>query len=173
MSQDQIKKFLSAALFFYVLFAAFDIYSDLADGATWRHLGIECALLSSALLGCSLLIWDYLRSRKNISQLHAKLVNLQASAEQFQKNNKAFTQGLSQAIDAQFELWQLSRAEKEVALFLMKGFSLKEIGQLRESSERTVRSQSNSIYQKSSLSGRAELTAFFLEDLLSSSQPNS
>lgn len=74
--------------------------------------------------------------------------------------------GLSAAIDAQFERWQLTPAEREVAMLLLKGLSHKEIAAVRDASERTVRQQARSIYAKANLSGRAALSAFFLEDLL-------
>jgi DNA-binding NarL/FixJ family response regulator len=54
-----------------------------------------------------------------------------------------------------------------VALLLVKGLALKDVAQVRATSERTVRQQSLAIYRKSGLAGRAELAAFFLEDLLS------
>ena len=54
----------------------------------------------------------------------------------------------------------------QIAFLIIKGFSLKEIASLRGTSEKTVRDQSSKIYLKTNLSGRAELTAFFLEDLL-------
>jgi DNA-binding CsgD family transcriptional regulator len=75
-------------------------------------------------------------------------------------------QGLGQAIDDQFERWGLTAAEREVALLMLKGLSHKEIAAVRESSERTVRQQARAIYAKANLSGRAALSAFFLEDLL-------
>jgi DNA-binding NarL/FixJ family response regulator len=53
-----------------------------------------------------------------------------------------------------------------VALLLLKGLSFKEIAQVRNASERTVRQQALAVYAKSGLGGRAELAAFFLEDLL-------
>ena len=49
---------------------------------------------------------------------------------------------------------------------LLKGFSHKEIAALRETSERTIREQARAVYRKAGLSGRASLSAFFLEDLL-------
>ena len=49
---------------------------------------------------------------------------------------------------------------------LLKGLSLKEIADIRHTTEKTARAQSGSIYAKSGLSGRSELAAFFLEDLL-------
>ncbi|MBW2281204.1 MAG: response regulator transcription factor [Deltaproteobacteria bacterium] len=74
--------------------------------------------------------------------------------------------GLGDAIDAQFGRWKLTPAEREVALLMLKGLSHKEISAARESSERTVRQQARAIYAKANLSGRAALSAFFLEDLL-------
>ena len=53
-----------------------------------------------------------------------------------------------------------------MALLLLKGLSLKEIAQIRATSERTIRAQALSLYGKAGLSGRAALSAFFLEDLL-------
>ena len=53
-----------------------------------------------------------------------------------------------------------------MALLLLKGLSLKEISLVRGVSEKTARAQSFAVYAKSGLGGRAELSAFFLEDLL-------
>jgi DNA-binding CsgD family transcriptional regulator len=74
--------------------------------------------------------------------------------------------GLSQAIDAQFSRWSLSPSEREVAMLLLKGLSLKEVAGARRASEATVRQQAQSVYRKAHVSGRAELSAHFLEDLL-------
>jgi len=49
---------------------------------------------------------------------------------------------------------------------LLKGFSHKRIARTTQTSERTVRQHSVSIYKKSGLAGRAELSGFFLELLL-------
>lgn len=48
---------------------------------------------------------------------------------------------------------------------------MKDIAALRETSERTVRQQSLAVDRRAGLSGRAELAAFFLEDLLVPEQP--
>ncbi|MPY91348.1 MAG: hypothetical protein GEU99_25990 [Luteitalea sp.] len=74
--------------------------------------------------------------------------------------------GLATAIDAQFERWHLTSAEREVALLILKGLSHKEIAEVRQTTERTIRQQAQAIYGKANLSGRAALSAFFLEDLL-------
>ena len=74
---------------------------------------------------------------------------------------------LGSAIRRQFEAWQLTSAEQEVGLLLLKGLSHKEIAGVRRTSEATIRQQAAAVYQKAGLSGRAALSAFFLEDLLS------
>ena len=79
---------------------------------------------------------------------------------------RTLLKGLGDAIDEQFKLWNLTEAEKEVALLLLKGLSLKEIAQIRATSERTIRAQARALYAKAGLSGRAALSAFFLEDLM-------
>ena len=74
--------------------------------------------------------------------------------------------GLGEAIEGQFDAWELTPAEREIALLLLKGLSLREVATVRSTSERTVRQQARSVYRKAGLSGRAALSAYFLEDLL-------
>jgi DNA-binding CsgD family transcriptional regulator len=79
---------------------------------------------------------------------------------------RTYLNGLGAAIEEQFSRWNLTEAEREVALLLLKGLSSKEVATVRAVSERTVREQARSIYAKAGLTGRAALSAFFLEDLL-------
>ena len=80
--------------------------------------------------------------------------------------SRSLLNGLGDAIDAQFSRWNFTEAEREVALLLLKGLSVKEIASVRATSERTIRAQAAALYAKAGLSGRAALSAFFLEDLL-------
>lgn len=79
---------------------------------------------------------------------------------------RSHLKGLGDAIEVQFSRWNLTEAEREVALLLLKGLSSKEVAAVRATSERTVREQARSIYSKAGLTGRTALSAFFLEDLL-------
>jgi DNA-binding CsgD family transcriptional regulator len=65
-----------------------------------------------------------------------------------------------------FEEWGLTPAEKDVALFAIKGMSTAEIAGLRATSEGTVKAQTNAIYRKAGVSGRAQLLSLFIEDLM-------
>jgi DNA-binding CsgD family transcriptional regulator len=86
--------------------------------------------------------------------------------QRWRSEARSLLNGLGEAIEAQFSRWNLTDAEREVALLLLKGFSLKEIAGLRATSERTIRGQARALYSKAGLTGRAALSAFFLEDLL-------
>lgn len=86
--------------------------------------------------------------------------------QRWRSESRVLLNGLGEAIDAQFNRWSLTDAEREVALLLLKGLSTKEIAALRASSERTVREHARAIYSKAGLTGRAALSAYFLEDLL-------
>ena len=79
---------------------------------------------------------------------------------------RAALEGLGRAIDAQFDAWRLTPAERAVALLVLKGYGHKQIAALTERSERTVRQHAGAVYEKAGLGGRAELSAYFLQDLM-------
>jgi DNA-binding NarL/FixJ family response regulator len=82
------------------------------------------------------------------------------------ERSRTAMEGLARAIDERFDAWGLTPTEREIALLLLKGKSHKEIAYATGRSERTVRQHAVSVYEKSGLAGRAELSAFFLEDLM-------
>ncbi len=65
-----------------------------------------------------------------------------------------------------FNDWGLTPAEKDVALFALKGLTSSEIAELRNTSEGTVKAQTNSIYRKAEVTGRPQLLSLFIDDLL-------
>ncbi|PRX37570.1 regulatory protein, luxR family [Meinhardsimonia xiamenensis] len=65
-----------------------------------------------------------------------------------------------------FDEWGLTPAERDVAFLALKGCSIAEIARLRETSEGTVKAQTNAIYRKAGVSGRAQLLSLFLDDLM-------
>lgn len=69
-------------------------------------------------------------------------------------------------LQEKFAEWGLTAAERDVALFAVKGMSLAEIASLRETSEGTVKAQTNAIYRKAGVSGRPQLLSLFIEDLM-------
>jgi len=142
-----------------VVLIGWDLFVDYGQGVSAWHLASEFAIFLIALSG-AVLMWQQL------DRTRSDLVNALVEAEQWKKESNELIQGLGLAIERQFERWQLTNAEAEVGLLLLKGLSHKEIAAVRQTSERTVREQSRALYRKSGLSGRSSLSAFFLEDLL-------
>jgi DNA-binding NarL/FixJ family response regulator len=144
-----------------------DIAIDSRDGTDFWHLVIEGSISLISMLGGFYLFkgtFNLKRSLKNEKELSLRLSR---DSKEWNEKSQKFLQGLSLSIDEQLTKWQLTKSEKEVAFLLLKGFSFREIGEIRGTAEKTARSQSASIYSKSALGNRSQLSAFFLEDLLS------
>jgi DNA-binding CsgD family transcriptional regulator len=160
------RKRIALVLIFTCMFYLYDLADDWVDGEPLFHLIAESICISISL-GVSVILWRSSFRSFEISEslFREKLALTESETARWKNDATRLIEGLSQAIDDQFGRWKLTYAEKEVALLLLKGFSYNEIAAIRSTSERTVREQSSGIYQKSKLTGRAQLAAFFLEDL--------
>lgn len=157
---------LLGALAAIAFLISWDLHSDYREGAGWLHLALELAVLALAAGLFTRILIQRLRAGRRIHQLERSLSARTAEAEAWRDRYRDTLDGLGRAIQSQFETWSLSAAEAEIALLLLKGLSLKEVAAARGTGERTVREQARAIYRKAGLSGRSELSAFFLEDLL-------
>lgn len=147
-------KYLPATvLFFAMSFFIYDIISDLIsndDGIF--HITIELLVF----IAISIVLFYELQ--------HVKSLDKEIKIE---KSKTARLAGeLLTVMREQFSQWGLSPSENEVALLLIKGLSMKEIADARSVKEKTIRSQATSIYAKSGCTGRHELAAYFIEDLM-------
>lgn len=85
---------------------------------------------------------------------------------------RAASGAFAEIVDEHFDTWALSEAERDVALLLIKGLSIAEIAALRETKDGTIKAQSNAIYRKSGVAGRAQLVSLFIEELMADSITN-
>jgi DNA-binding CsgD family transcriptional regulator len=132
-------------------------------------IGVELIKILPVVLmsvGVVLLFRVTTKQREEQLSLMRDLEVARLQGQRWRAESRTLLNGLGEAIDAQFTRWNLTEAEREVALLLLKGLSVKEISAVRATSERTIRAQSASLYSKAGLTGRAALSAFFLEDLL-------
>lgn len=74
-------------------------------------------------------------------------------------------------LEEHFGAWGLTPAERDVALFSIKGLTNAEIAALRETREGTVKAQLNAIYAKAGVTGRPQLLGLFIEDLMAGPLP--
>jgi DNA-binding CsgD family transcriptional regulator len=133
---------------------AFDLFLEL--------ISITPIVMTS--VGVVLLFQVARRQRDDQAQLIRDLEIARAQGQHWRAEARSHLIGLGKAIEAQFSRWNLTGAERDVALLLLKGLSHKEIATIRASSERTVREQARALYAKAGLTGRSALSAFFLED---------
>ena len=160
------RKLVAAILFGIVIMVTPDLIEDSREVAHWAHLLWEILTTLSALFGVFYLMRDSFKTKHLLADEKQKSKQLQQESEKWREQSKKYVDGLSLEIDLQLQLWGLTNSEKEVAFLLLKGMSLKEVAEIRGTAEKTARAQSMSIYSKAGLSGRSELAAFFLEDLL-------
>ena len=79
---------------------------------------------------------------------------------------RALSTALAESIDDQMDEWRMTRSEKDVAWFIIKGCRFSEIAELRSVKESTARLQATSVYAKAGVSGRAEFVAEVFQPLL-------
>jgi len=162
----QPRLILAAVFSLIAILVAWDLLSDQGAGVDMLHLIVESLVLIIAAGSGLLLLWRHWQQQRHLRELAGQINQARADSVRWRTRYHDTIQGLSQAIQAQFVEWQLSAAESEVALLILKGLSLGEIAAMRQTSERTVRDQARAVYRKSGLSNRASLSAYFLEDLL-------
>ncbi|WP_170401152.1 helix-turn-helix transcriptional regulator [Ruegeria arenilitoris] len=124
------------------------------ESAGFRHLHSFELALSLALIGGLAATIALIRSQnRRVRQMQRQLSVAQGA--------------FAQLIDAQFSDWNLSEAERDVALLSIKGLSIAEIARLRQTKEGTIKAQSAAVYRKAGVAGRLQLLSFFIDELLS------
>lgn len=127
---------------------------------------LEKALIIVGAGGVFFLLKNSREQQQERKHLANALKIARVEGQNWRHSAQTYMNGLGKQIENQFYEWKLSEAEREVGLLMIKGFSHKEIADLRGTAEATVRQQARNIYQKSNLPSKAAFCAYFLEDLL-------
>lgn len=72
----------------------------------------------------------------------------------------------AEILESQFDSWRLTNAERDVALMAIKGYSVAEIADFRNTKEGTIKAQNAAIYRKAGVTGRTQLLSLFIDDLM-------
>lgn len=149
-----------------------DIVLDRPQSWFTAHIAVELGMVVVSLSFAVLIFSRWRRSQQALQQARASLAATtrelaarQAERDVWRANAEQALAGFGVAIDTQFTIWQLTRAEREVALLLLKGLGHKQVAATLGRSERTVRQQAVEVYRKAGVQGRSELAAFFLADI--------
>ncbi len=150
-----------AAIFFLQALSAFFFISDILSSS-----------LSFALAPVSWEMREYLEIFASFGLVTGLILGglaLNAALSERNKARESLRRASSAFVDLmqeKFSEWGLTAAERDVALFSIKGMTTPEIAQLRATSEGTVKAQTNAIYRKAGVSGRSQLLSVFIEDLM-------
>lgn len=157
---------LAVALVSIIVGGTIDLVLD--QPADWIsfHVIFEVLMIAGALLMATTLWLGWYRAHRSMQALSRRLAEGTRERDAWRSSAQRALEGLGHAIDEQFSAWSLTPAEREVALLLLKGYSHKHVARVTDRSERTARQHAMAVYQKAGLAGRAELAAFFLEDLM-------
>jgi DNA-binding NarL/FixJ family response regulator len=117
------------------------------------EIGAAVALLIGLVMSGALLV----QSQRRLGRAEAQL----------KRASSAFMDLLEQS----FTQWGLTPAERDVAFFVLKGFSTQEIAGFRNTSDGTVKAQTNAIYRKAGVTGRGQLMSLFIDDLIADALP--
>ena len=120
--------------------------------AEFSHIMLE--LLATALLAVS--TWLTIR------QLQVLRREVAAGKRQLTLLRTEF----DKVIANRFQAWRLSHSEQDVALLTIKGLSIHDIADTRQTREGTIKAQLSMIFRKAGVSSRTELLALFMDELL-------
>lgn len=149
-------QFACAAVFLYDILA--NLLGLRAAPISWRFYEfIEIGAALGLTLGVGVTGW-----------MLARAMQRQQRAE---RSLRLASGAFMAVLEERFDQWGLTPAERDVALFAVKGLSLADIAALRTTSEGTVKAQSNAIYRKAAVSGRAQLLSLFIDDLMGEALP--
>ena len=94
------------------------------------------------------------------------MTSLARRNEEVESQLKVASGEFFEVLESRFDQWDLTIAEREVGLMSLKGFSVAEVAEMRGKSLGTIKAQNASLYRKAGVSGRAQLMASLMEDLL-------
>lgn len=148
------------------ILAGADLAWDLRSGITFDHVFFTSALAVVAIVGAVYFANQLRTAWRKEKELRRRLEEKYAKTNEWHHEEGELLRNLNRALNRQFDKWEFSPTERDIALHLLKGLSLREIAILRGSTAGTVKQQAHMLYHKAGLSGRAELSAFFLGGLL-------
>jgi DNA-binding CsgD family transcriptional regulator len=166
-----MKRIIALAGIAIALFAILIVVETVQGNEPFTISGLAADVFEKALLALAIAATAYVAlETKSMQRERVDLLNdlarVHGESDKWRSAARAHVDGLSQAMGEQFKAWRLTESEADVALLILKGLTHKEIAQLRGSEEATVRQQAAAVYRKAGLAGRAELGAYFLDDLL-------
>ena len=145
-----------SALFFFQ-----DVANDIKE-----HIATDTAYSFGSALHLFFEILATIGLTLGLIEILTYIKELQKSDEKHELQLKHLTEDFDALVHKRFNKWDLTDAEKDIALFMLRGLSNSEIADLRKVAVGTVRVQSHRVLQKAGASSRTELMSIFMEEFM-------
>ena len=152
--------FIAAVLFVQVVCAAFFVWEIIVTVLGLQVAPISWTFVELIEIGAAVgLVLGVVVGAVALRQAQARSAEAEAA---LRRARSAFRDMLEE----RFDEWSLTPAERDVAMFAIKGFSTQDIAELRGVSEGTIKAQTNAIYRKADVNGRPQLLSVFIDALV-------
>ncbi|QYJ82387.1 helix-turn-helix transcriptional regulator [Shewanella aegiceratis] len=155
-----------ALLVLIMLFKLVDIVADVQLEIPAWHIAQESVLVLLTVIATLYLSRDLMRRSRQVKALAHRLAQADKQIDNLSTQMRTARQEYSQAVASQFDTWGFTKSEQQVAFLILKGLSFKEIAEVRQTKEKTVRQQASTIYGKAEVDGRHTFCAWFMEDFI-------
>lgn len=146
--------------------SANEVANEWWEGEAFSDMADDVAMLCLSLLMVVFFVFEWITQQRAVQRLSEQLDRARGQLAERDADSARISGEYRQVLTKQFTTWQLTPSEQDVVLALLKGLSFKEIAQLRDTREKTVRQHAAHVYRKAGVAGRHELAAWFFEDLL-------
>jgi hypothetical protein len=120
-----LRALLGFVLFVTIVGGGIDLYFDAPESWWSAHVLFELTLIAAAVV-MSIVLWrGWWRSRQTLVETQQVLASFAAERAAWRTSAEQALASFSQAVDGRFAVWQLTPAERDVALRLLKGHSHK------------------------------------------------
>ena len=154
----------------FVLFVfgtgAVEVISEFADGETLAAMADDLSRFAFSVVVLAVFLYEISAQRRALRQLRGQLDKGRGQLARLDTRSQELASQYRAVMQKQFDAWNLTASEQDVVIGMLKGLSFREIAELRETREKTVRQQASGVYRKAGVASRNELAAWFFEDLL-------
>lgn len=144
-----------------------DLVDDYFEGDAWYEIVLDIVfflLIASPIF----LVWKgvIIRLEESTKTIKSALSESERQRIKYQEALSETQLKLYKQINSWFDTWQVTPSEREVGLLLLRGLSFKEIADIRNTREQTVRLHASRVYSRAGVSSRQELAAFFMSRIM-------
>lgn len=143
-----------------------EVVSEFMSGETFLTMADDLSGLVISVLVLGGFAYERRIQQRALRDLGHQLNKARGQLAKIDSRSPELASQYRAVMQKQFDAWSLTASEQDVVIGMLKGLTFREIAELRQTREKTVRQQASAVYRKAGVSSRNELTAWFFEDML-------